>query len=92
MLVIQQYSPLRAVFFCVFMIHIAWCVWSAIAPQFGGLEAGAAHTGFLPAIGFVQDAGGGNTLAGVIGQLAKVAGSGVHASWLTDCVHACVQL
>ena len=53
-----------ATFFCFFMIHIAFAIWSAIAPSIGDLKAGAAHTGFLPAIDFVKGSGGGDKLAG----------------------------
>jgi hypothetical protein len=46
------------------MIHIAFCVWSAISPTIGELKGGGAHTGFLPAIDFVKGSGAGAHLAG----------------------------
>ena len=45
-----------ATFFCVFMIHIAFCIWSALAPELGNVR-GTGHAGLLPAIDFLKGSG-----------------------------------
>lgn len=50
-------------FFCFFLIHIAWCVFAAIAPPLGNFQLGAGTytTGWMTVFKF-KDAGGEDTL------------------------------
>lgn len=53
-----------AAFFIVFLFHIAFCAWSAVAPDFGNNDL--SHAGWLTAIDIFQGGGGGNNFVGIM--------------------------
>lgn len=53
-----------AAFFIVFIFHIGFCVWSAVAPDFG--NADMSHAGWLTAIDIFKGGGGENNFVGIM--------------------------
>ena len=54
-----------ATFFFSFLIHIAFAIYSAVAPSPGGsLPSSNAHAGLLAALDIIKGSGGGNKLGG----------------------------
>lgn len=53
-----------AAFFIVFIFHIGFCVWSAVAPDFGNVDL--SHTGWLTAIDIFKISGGNNNFVGIM--------------------------
>ena len=72
-----------AAFFCVFMIHIAFCIWSALAPELGNVK-GTGHAGLLPAIDFLKGSGADK----VVGASVANAAFGAAVSQMCICTLA----
>lgn len=53
-----------AAFFIVFLFHIGFCAWSAVAPDFGNSDL--SHAGWLTAIDFFNAGGGSNNFVAIM--------------------------
>lgn len=53
-----------AAFFIMFICHLGFCVWSAVAPDFGNNDL--SHAGWLTAIDIFKAGGGSNNFVGIM--------------------------